>query len=576
MHRVLLRVEALAKSYGWHDIFRNIHFELAEGEKAAIVGPNGIGKTTLLRIIAGLTPPSAGSCTCLQPGAVIGFLPQEPELPAPGTTRSVLAAAHAALGAAARFSVSEAMGLFGFTGSEADLPVAALSGGQKTRLALARLWLSLPDLLILDEPTNHIDQEGLAWLEAAVVSFPHTVLCVSHDRYFLDKTAQRILELRADGIQSYAGNYSAYRQAKQEAYERQMQRYIGEQKEVRRIEEALDRQMRWFQYAHHHAGQNDFYRARAKKMAARAKSTVTRLERAKDSAVAKPRPEAAIQLDLAAEGRGGTRLYLAEGIGKAYERLLFRDGNFAILRGDKIGLVGPNGAGKTTLLNMLLGTVEPSWGSIWRSPALQVGYLEQEMQRLDQEQTLLESVLAMFPARNAETRQRTRALLAAFLFRPPDLEKKLGVLSYGEQRRVALIRLLIGAQNTLLLDEPTNHLDLPAREKLEEALLAYDGTLVLVSHDRYLLQKVCTKILAIRDCSLYLYPGSYDEYLQSGAGNPAEGHRIDGTAAEKGDRLLLAHRLAVLAGRLSAGQNVEQRALLEAEYIAISRSLQRK
>lgn len=561
MHLPLLSVRNIAKSFGWHDIFHDVSFELAIGEKIALVGPNGVGKTTLLRIIAKQIPPSDGTITYHLKKMSCGFLPQKPELLNANTARFMLEKAAQSLGAAVRYNVGEALARFGFSGIEADIPLHKLSGGQKTRLALARIWLSLPDLLILDEPTNHLDQEGLAWLEEAIRQYPHTVLCVSHDRYFLDQVAQGILELSSDGIKSYKGNYSAYRRIKEDAFRQQLQVYKDEQKEIRRIETTIAQQMRWFQAAHHQAGTHDYYRARAKKMASRAKSTISRLERAKQKSVKKPRDEDHIQLDLATDKHSGNRIILADNLGKSYDSTLFSHANFSIQRHDKVGLIGANGVGKTTLISIMLGFTSPTHGSLWRSPSLHAGYLEQEMHGLESKQNLLESVLAAFPQQTVETQQRARSLLASFLFKAADINKPLGVLSYGEKQRVALIRLLIGNYNVLFLDEPTNHLDLPAREKLEEALVAYNGTLVLASHDRYLLQKVCTKILSFEAGTINCYPGRYDEYLQK-------------QAISNDDRLLLEHRLAVLSGQLATCTDPDEKIILETEYIKIKRKLQ--
>ncbi|HHW10387.1 MAG TPA: ABC-F family ATP-binding cassette domain-containing protein [Firmicutes bacterium] len=513
MSQTLLRVTNLAKSFGWYTVFHNVNFILSTGEKAALVGPNGVGKSTLFRILAGLDEPTFGSVTYLSDRVTCGYLPQYPEFGPAATAVAVLSAEEAMLGAAARATAAEALARFGFSGADANLPAEHLSGGQKTRLALARIWLSLPDLLLLDEPTNHLDYEGIAWLEGFVRDYPHTVLVISHDRYFLNQVAGRILELSPNGITAYNGNYDNYRQQKEAAFQQQLRNYTNTQREIKRIEAAIDRQMRWFLAAHRRAGQHDFYRSKAKKGAQRAKATIKRLERLKERSVEKPKAQAAISLQLDQEQRTGNRVFLATDLGHAYSRPLFRHADFAILHGEKVGIIGPNGAGKTTLLRLLLGEEQPTWGNVWRTPSLRPGYLEQEMESLDLSATLLDGVLSLLPVRTPEGRQRTCYLLASFLFPQETWCKPLQALSYGERKRVALIRLLLCGYNVLVLDEPTNHLDLPAREKLEEALRAYDGTILVVSHDRYLIQNVCTKVLCIRDERIEVYPGTFNEYM---------------------------------------------------------------
>lgn len=572
--QALIQVMNLAKTFGQRSLFSDLNFSIGSNERIALVGPNGIGKTTLVRMILGLEPATSGTVRCLDDALVMGYLPQALELPAHGCARSVLTAEEQVLGAAIRCSVSEALGRFGFGDEEAALPLAQLSGGQKSRLVLARCWLSLPDLLVLDEPTNHLDQEGCERLAKIVSTYPYTIVTISHDRYFLDQVARRVLELSPTGLGDYSGNYSDYRRQKQEAVERQARQHRKEQKQIRRIEENIARQMRWFHLAHRQAGQHDFYRARAKKTAARAKATIKRLERMKSAATAKPRPEKAISLELSSDERLGTRLLLAEGLGKAFARTLFRGADFAITRGDKIGLVGPNGAGKTTLLRILLGLEPPTWGTVWVSPSLRPGFLEQEMHQLRGDISVLDSVLSLFSWRTPECHQRVRHTLALFLFSQSDWEKPLAVLSEGERRRIALIRLLLGDHNILMLDEPTNHLDIPAREQVEEALQAYDGTMIVVTHDRYLMQTVCTKILAITDGRVLTYPGTYREYLDWRTQAQVSADSVDkGRVLSADERLLLENRRAWLAAQLGSATDAEQVAQVEAEFMEVSRAL---
>lgn len=582
MLRPLIQALQLTKAYGYHEIFRNIEFLIREGEKIGLVGPNGVGKTTLLRLIAGLEAPTSGSFARYRENLVIGFVAQDPEFALGDTPEKILTAEQNRLGLAAAAGAEEALSRFGLS-RERSLPVAQLSGGQKTRLGLAKAWLSRPDLLLLDEPTNHLDQKGLRWLERFVREYPGTVLVVSHDRYFLDQVVTRILELSTEKVEEYSGNYTDYRKAKEAAYAAQLARYQSEQKEIRRIDEAIQRQLQWAEKAHRDSrkqsevrmGAKEYHRAKAKGMMRRVKSTVKRLESMKEASVPKPKEEQSISLARFNEAGAGRRLILAEDLSKAFDKPLFSGGAFSVFRGDKVGIVGPNGAGKTTLVRMILGQEPVSGGELWVSPGARIGYLDQELAGLNESHTVLEATLAAFPRQTAEVVTQVRTLLDGFLFSTDDVAKPVAVLSTGERKRIALIRLLVSDLNLLILDEPTDHLDLPSREKLEEALVAYGGTLLLVSHDRYLLQRVCTKILAIENGTITSFHGGFEEYynakqVQDQKEKPAQSSE----KLSKEEKLLLQNRLAEINSRLSfMAKDDPEYQELEAEFFAVSERL---
>ena len=543
----ILRADNLAKSFGFHQIFTDVSLLLKSGEKVALVGANGIGKSTLLRILAGIETADSGTITVLQEPMLCRYVPQMPECGL-STAWDILSQEERRLGVLARGTAAEAVSRFGFTEEEAHLATSRLSGGQQTRLALAKAWLCQPDLLLLDEPTNHLDLAALEWLEGFVSSYPGSILVVSHDRVFLDNVAERVMELRKDGITEYQGNYTDYRDAKAKTSALQMAQYESEQKRIRQLEAAIDQQMRWFEQSHHSAGQHDFYRGKAKKLAKTAKARIKRLEAMKKSSVTKPRPEKSIALQGFGSLDTGRRLVLAEDLAKSFDKMLFRDANFSVLRGDKIALIGPNGSGKTTLLEMILGREDPSAGRLWVSPGASVGYLDQGMDELNIQNTILEEVLLTLPQQTKEEITRVRTFLANLLFRADDLEKPICVLSVGEKKRVAMAKLVLSNFNLLLLDEPTNHLDLPSREALEEALVAYQGTWVLVSHDRYLLRKVCNKVIAITDGRIVTYPGSFREY-ETRLEEASDQDGGVGTLSSE-ERLVLETRLAQLSSEL--------------------------
>lgn len=599
MSKPLIQALKLSKTYGDQEIFRNISFILREGEKIGLVGPNGVGKSTVLRITAGLEAPTSGSFVHFKDNLVLGFVPQEPEFSPDETPESVLTAEYSRLGLVAQAGVDETLGRFGLT-SERSLLVTQLSGGQKTRLGLAKVWLSRPDLLLLDEPTNHLDQEGLQWLERFIREYSGTVVVVSHDRYFLDQVVDRILELSSDGIVEFKGSYSDYRRAKEAAYQAQLAQYRSERKEIQRIEAAIQRQLQWAEKAHRQSrkqkavreglmGAKEYHRVKAKGMMRRAKSMVKRLEKMKTQSLEKPKKEQSIALNRFREAASGRCLILAEDLSKSFDKTLFDGGSFSVFRGDKVGIVGPNGAGKTTLVKMILGQEAVSGGNLWVSPGARIGYLDQELAGLNPKDSVLDAVLAVFPRQSPEVITQVRTLLSGFLFTAQDIGKPVGVLSTGERKRIALLRLLVSDFNLLILDEPTEHLDLPSREKLEQALTAYKGTLLLVSHDRYLLAQVCTKLLVIDNGTITSFDGSYATYVETKEkqkqqpeyGKQQEQANLTQVLSEtreklsREERLLLENRLAELNSRLTLiSRDDPEYEELETEFFAVSKRLQ--
>ncbi|NLJ60669.1 MAG: ABC-F family ATP-binding cassette domain-containing protein, partial [Firmicutes bacterium] len=515
MSRPLLQVNRLAKSYGFREIFNDISFPLREGDKVALVGPNGVGKSTLLKILAGKESATSGTVTFFNDKSTVGYVPQDTDFDPTVTPWDVLTNERFRLGLPSLSEAAEALSRFGFTDADSELLISNLSGGEKTKLALARVWLFHPDILLLDEPTNYLDHAALDWLEDIVHTYPGTILLVSHDRYFLDRTVERIIELSPNQAVEYRGNYTTYRETKKRDFASHVARYEKEQKEIRRIQVAIDRQLRWAEKAHKDAGTHDFYRRKAKEAAQRAKGVVSRLEALKKTSVSKPKQEKAITFD-GFQGEGGGRVIVAaEGLTKAFDKLLFRVSDFSVQRGEKVGIVGPNGSGKTTLLKLILGQELPSEGTIWVSPSARIGYMDQELSNLDLKASVLEEVLGSFEKQTPELMTKVRTMLGCFLFTPDDVEKSIEVLSPGERKRVVLIKLLMSNLNVLVLDEPTEHLDLLSREKLEEALVSYGGTVILVSHDRYLLKRVCSKVISIENQKIQTYLGGFEEYHES-------------------------------------------------------------
>ena len=391
--------------------------------------------------------------------------------------------------------INRVLGGLGFSEQDFNLPVRVLSGGQKSRATLAKLLLEEPDLLLFDEPTNHLDINGIEWLENYLnTEYKGAVLVVSHDRYFLDKVVRKVWELAANKISIYRGNYSKYLEIKNiekvvdsRAYKMQ-QAFLAQEKEF------IDRNI---------AGQ------RTREAQGRRK----RLERVE--LVDRPQPDAStVKLDFTQETRGGDDILRCQNVSKQFgDKVLFTDLSFEVNRGDVVGIIGPNGTGKTTLFRMILGQAPPTQGELWVGPTLKFGYYNQELEGLNPENDVLDEVWALCPD---YTQFEIRSYLAKFLFSGDDVFRQVGNLSGGEQSRIQLAKLLLQKANVFLLDEPTNHLDIPAREALENALADYPATLFIISHDRFLLNRLATKLLIFdmtkQGTITQFFEGTYAEY----------------------------------------------------------------
>ncbi len=522
----VLVVEGLNKGYGHHTVLAEITFRLAWGDRAGLVGPNGAGKTTLLEVLAGRLSPDTGRLAW-SAGARVGYLTQDPELPHGQAVRDAALGAFAdllalqerlgrmeaalqeadagedllaaygelqarfeAAGGYEREHVAEATltGL-GLPASLWSLPTERLSGGQRVRLALARLLLQKPDLLLCDEPTNHLDADAVEWLEQRLCRWEGALLCVSHDRYFLDRVCTRTLELRGGALTAYTGGYSAYVHQREERAAAAEEARARADAEVARLQDYIQRY-------------------RAGNRARQAKSREKRLERLLREGAPRALKEArGPALRFAARASTGREVLSVEGLAKAFgERVLFAPWDALVERRERVGIVGPNGAGKTTLLRLLAGEEAPSAGGAYWGHGVEIGWLRQDLAGLEPGETVLDNVLGVAPELGAA---EARHLLARFLFRGDTVFKRAAELSGGERNRLLLCMLSLEEANVLLCDEPTNHLDIPAREALEEALLQFPGTLFLVSHDRYLLERLATRIWWVEGGRVRDVPGGY-------------------------------------------------------------------
>jgi ATP-binding cassette, subfamily F, member 3 len=543
----MLTVNHLSKSYGLEPILKDISFSLNPGERLGLVGPNGCGKTTLLRLLAGEARPDQGSFHFSPPDLRLGYLPQGLQ-PNPQDTLGsfldrqagsfealnqrleVLAAELAAhpqrnalqheydellarlpLAAESANRAPEVLDALGLGDYPPETPVQHLSGGQKTRLALAGVLLGGPGLLLLDEPTNHLDIDMLEWLEDWLTDPSMArlgALIVSHDRLFLDRTVTGILELDplSHTLRQFAGNYADYLEQKLSERRRQEQEYADWKEEISRLRDAAS-QVR-HQAAFRKGGKGDsgdkfakgFFGNRSRRTVGRAKHLEKRLETLlTDEKAEKPRPSWQMKLDFGAGPQGGKDVVMLEQLAIGYDGQALLSGlEGQVRQGQRLALIGPNGAGKTTLLRTIAGQLPPIAGRVRLGPSIRTGYMSQEQETLDPALDALQSISHAAPFNQTAA----RTFLHQFLFTGDDVFTPVGKLSYGERARLSLALLAASGCNLLLLDEPINHLDIPSRARFEQALKAFEGTVIAVVHDRYFIEGFATAIWEIREGAL--------------------------------------------------------------------------
>lgn len=531
----LLGVRELKKSYVTRVLFEGISFEVNEGDHIGFVGVNGCGKSTLFRILLGLESRDDGDIY-MPASTVIGSMEQKvsnescslydytlsvfSELMDIETELERIAEAIAASGNADEKTLqrqqrlhdryydkdgatyrartrSTLLGL-GFTEAELERSISSFSGGQKNKAQLARLLLSDANLLLLDEPTNHLDVSSIEWLEGFLSAYRGSFIVISHDRYFLDRVTNRTMELKDRRLYISQGNYSRHIELRSTARELEMRQYLRTQKEIRRIEGIVEQQRRWGQ-AH------NFITAASKQKQA---------DRLKETLVAPERDSASIHFHFEAKEVGGNDVLVARSLGKAFDgKRIFSGADMLIKKGEKVFLLGDNGCGKTTLLNIIAGRLRASEGSFYHGAHVESAYYEQTFTGLDPNTTVLREVWDKYYT--TISHKDICNALAAFLFRGDDVNKPIGTLSGGELARVQLLKLMLTKANLLLLDEPTNHLDIASREALESALDEYNGTMLIVTHDRYLVNRLADRILRMTPNGLEEYIGGYDDYLEA-------------------------------------------------------------
>ena len=531
---MILSCQNISKAFVENQVLKNVSFHIEDHEKAAIVGINGAGKTTLLRIIVGEMTPDDGQVV-LARDKTLGYLAQNSTVDTSHTIYEELLSVkadllrleekirecennmkhaegdaledlmkqytsltHAFETGGGYLYRSELVGVLkglGFTEDEFSKPVATLSGGQKTRVALGRLLLQNPDLIILDEPTNHLDMNSIAWLETYLLNYKGAVLIVSHDRYFLDRIAGKVIEIDQSKATTFMGNYSDYAVKKEQLRVAAWNAYMNQQRDIKHQEEVIEKL-------------KSFNREKSIKRAESREKMLDKIE-----VIEKPSEvRTDMKLTLTPRILSGNDVLTVEHLSKSFDsHKLFTDVNFEIKRGEHVAIIGDNGSGKTTLLKILNGLVPADQGTFRLGSNVEIGYYDQEHHVLHSEKTLFEEISDDYPYLN---NTQIRNVLAAFLFTGEDVFKRISDLSGGERGRVSLAKLVLSNANFLILDEPTNHLDIMSKEILEDALNGYEGTILYVSHDRYFINRTAHRILDLTEGQFISYVGNYDYYLE--------------------------------------------------------------
>ncbi|WP_349666801.1 ABC-F family ATP-binding cassette domain-containing protein [Lacrimispora sp.] len=531
---MILSCSNISKAFGTNEVIKHASFHIEDHEKAAIVGINGAGKSTLLKMIIGELASDEGEVV-ISKGKTLGYLSQHQDLSgdrtvceevlevkrplmdmegkirkleldmkhATGEELDEMLTVYSRLnhefelqnGYAYRSEVTGVLKGLGFTEDDFQKPVAALSGGQKTRVALGRLLLTKPDIILLDEPTNHLDMDSIAWLEGYLINYDGSVIIVAHDRYFLNRVVTKIIELDNGILSVYQGNYTEYSSKRAMIREAKMKAYLNQQQEIRHQEEVITKL-------------KSFNREKSIRRAESREKMLDKIELLEKPA--EVNDEMRIQLEP--NVISGNDVLTVKDLKKSFgDNLLFEHIGFEVKRGERVAIIGGNGTGKTTILKILNGILAPDQGEVSLGSKVHIGYYDQEHQVLHMDKTLFDELQDTYPYMN---NTQIRNILAAFLFTGDDVYKRIKDLSGGERGRVSLAKLMLSEANFLILDEPTNHLDITSKEILEGALVNYTGTVLYVSHDRYFINKTATRILDLTNQTLVNYIGNYDYYLE--------------------------------------------------------------
>ncbi|MDK0870889.1 ABC-F family ATP-binding cassette domain-containing protein [Clostridium perfringens] len=546
---IILSCRHLTKSFGIDEILRDVTFNINEGDKVGLIGPNGEGKSTLFKILTKQLDYDSGELF-LDKNKTLGYLSQNLSLDSENTIYDEMLSVFSSLteledkiktleeklnepydaskeeyhnklikdytlsqelyenrgGYTFRGEISRVLKGLGFLEEDFNNQIVNLSGGQKTRLALCKLLLRKPDLLLLDEPTNHLDLEAIEWLEEYLNGYKGTVFVISHDRFFLDSVTNTTFELIGGKIHCYNASYTKFLELRKKDIEARLKAYNLQQAEIKRQEEIIEKF-------------RSFNREKSVRAAESRQKALDKMDRLEAPEVIKE----ASKISFETLVKSGNDVLHIENLKKSYDSLLFENVNLDLKRGEKVALIGENGRGKTTLFKIIMGMLKQDSGSVSLGKNVFTGYYDQEQSNLNLHKTIIDEVWDDFP--NLTTTE-VRNYLASFLFTGDDVFKEISLLSGGEKCKINLLKLMLSKANLLLLDEPTNHLDIMSREALEDAILSYDGTLIVISHDRYFLNKVINKIVELQENGLKTYLGNYNYYMDKKA-NPNRYEDID-------------------------------------------------
>lgn len=532
---IVLACDKVTKSFGIDIILNQITFSVNAGERIGVVGGNGAGKSTLFKIIADILPMDSGEIYKAK-DTTLGYLPQNTVLESDKTIWDELMQVFAPVlelerdlrkmeqqmadydsmdetqylkllneysklqesfeeqgGYSYESYIKGVLTGLGFLPEEFQMPIPHLSGGQKTRVALAKVLLEKPNILLLDEPTNHLDLDAIQWLEDYLSVYPGTVMIISHDRYFLDSLCNNILEIENTTCRLYKGNYTSYQKQKSQWIAQREKEYTAQQKEIARQQEIIER-----------------YRSiNTEKSVKAAESRQKMLDKMEKVEKVYYAQQAHFSFDI--NRQSGRDVLMVDSLSKAFgDNVLFEDISFHLHLGDRVAIIGPNGCGKSTLFKIILGQIPPTSGTVKIGTGVEIGYYDQELTSLNPNNTIIDELWDSFPHM---TETEIRNALAARLFKGDDVYKPVASLSGGEKSRLILTKLVLANNNFLMLDEPTNHLDMPSREELEKALIEFPGTILMISHDRYFLNKIANRIIALESGQIKEYLGNYDDYI---------------------------------------------------------------
>lgn len=529
---VLLELKNVFKEYGDKTVLNKVNLKIKQGERIALVGSNGCGKTTLANIINGSEDVS-GKIIWYKDNVKIGYMKQA---------------------------------------TDYEKEYKNLSGGEKTKKLLSEVFYNNYDFLILDEPTNHLDYSGVSWLIKSIKDFKGTVLIISHNRYFLDNTVNHIVEIEYSKLTDYPGNYTWYRKKKKEDYEHNLNAYLQQEKVKENINNQIDKLSAWSNKGYRDStkkalergekfGVKEFFRARAKKKDKQVKSKLKRLEKMKVEGIEKPKEEEKITFSIDNAKKIGSVVVRAENISKSYgSKVLFKNASFYIKHKEKIALYGVNGCGKTTLIKSILGQ-ETLEGTLYLNPNVKVGYISQEILGLDEESTIID----LFDFNNRQELGDIRTKLNLLGFNKDSLNKKVKVLSMGERMKLKILLMIKEKCDILILDEPTNHIDIHVSERLEEILEEYNGTIILVTHDRYMIEKVCDKLLVFENNNILRCEYGISEYLSKKKNESIS--KKSHVNHNKEDKMILDNKITCVIGKLSLCKPASEEYIeLENEY----------